>query len=285
MRWIIINADDFGSTDRVNAAIIRAHREGILTSTSLMVNEPAAAAAVQLAKETPGLAVGLHLALSNGFAASSPSNAPHLVLRNGRYRDDPARAGFAYFFKRTCRQEVRSEILSQFARFAATGLPWSHVDGHQHLHMHPVIWDEVIHCSEKFGAKCIRIPYEPWQPATKNNRFGRRVEWVFFRALRSRCLKTLAGKGFTVADRVYGHLETGRMTAAYVNELLGRLEGESNEIYFHPGTPHAAKLGLNDDMDVELDALLNKDVRATVDRLDLQLTTYPKLAASKQGNR
>src|SRR5262249_47715855 len=142
-------------------------------------------------------------------------------------------------------------------RFAATGLPFSHVDGHQHLHLHPVVWDHVIRQCEAYGVRCIRIPYEEFRPAARERLAGRRMEWLFFRALRRRCLRTLAGRGFVVADRVYGHLESGRMTARYVEGLLGRLGGQTNEVYFHPGTPHAQRLpGGSPDMDVDLDALL-----------------------------
>ena len=58
---LIVNADDFGRSRSINEAVIRAHREGILTTASLMVNEPACAEAVALAKENPRLGVGLHL--------------------------------------------------------------------------------------------------------------------------------------------------------------------------------------------------------------------------------
>src|SRR5690242_5450713 len=61
VRRLIVNADDFGMSEAVNEAIIRAHREGVLTSTSLMVTGAAAAEAVRLAKENPRLAVGIHL--------------------------------------------------------------------------------------------------------------------------------------------------------------------------------------------------------------------------------
>jgi predicted glycoside hydrolase/deacetylase ChbG (UPF0249 family) len=86
-----VNADDFGRSRRVNDAIVRAHREGVLTSTSLMVGEPAAEEAVALARENPGLGVGLHLVLADGFA-SGPKGAP-IVDAEGRLPADPVAAG------------------------------------------------------------------------------------------------------------------------------------------------------------------------------------------------
>src|SRR5271157_1529204 len=78
-RRLIVNADDFGRSESINQAVIRAHREGILTTASLMVNEPAAEQAARLARENPGLGVGLHLALVCGAAALAPARIPHLA--------------------------------------------------------------------------------------------------------------------------------------------------------------------------------------------------------------
>ena len=277
MKAVIFNADDFGASETINAAVLRAHTEGVLTSASLMVNEPAADLACSLARESPSLAVGLHLALSNGRPALPPTEIPHLANAAGRFREEPARAGIFYFFSRAARREIRREVDAQFARFAALGLPWSHVDGHQHLQLHPIIWDAMVRQCEAFGVRRVRIPFEEFLPRSPGRAVGRRIEWAFFRALRRRCLRTIEGRGFTFTDRVYGHLETGRMTEEYVVDLLGRLKGRTNEIYLHPGTAHAAPLADRPDMDVELHALLSPRVRARLEELCLRLATFPQL--------
>jgi chitin disaccharide deacetylase len=63
VRRVIINADDFGETDGLNRGIIEAHRQGVVTSTSLMPRGPAAGAAAAHAKDNPGLSFGLHVDL------------------------------------------------------------------------------------------------------------------------------------------------------------------------------------------------------------------------------
>src|SRR6266581_8358627 len=78
-RRLIVNADDFGRSASINRAVIRAHREGILTTASLMTNEPASAEAVALARENPGLGVGLHLTLICGHSALPQKRIPGLV--------------------------------------------------------------------------------------------------------------------------------------------------------------------------------------------------------------
>jgi len=69
VRYLIVNGDDFGMTPGVTRGILDVHRRGILTSTSLMVNRPAAAAAATLAREAPELSVGLHLECEEGTEA------------------------------------------------------------------------------------------------------------------------------------------------------------------------------------------------------------------------
>lgn len=276
-RCVVFNADDFGASDATNAAILRAHREGALTTTSLMVNEPAAASATALAREAPALGVGLHVVLSDGRAALPHARIPHLADPSGRFRADPARAGIAAFFSRSARREVAAEVAEQFARFDAASLPLSHVDGHQHLHLHPVIWDAVVAECAARAVRVVRIPCEEFLPAGHARVAGRRAEWLFFRALRGRCRRSLARHGLREMDRVYGHLETGQMTEEYVVGLLGRLRGQTNEVYFHPGTPHARPLPDTPDMDVELAALLSPAVRQRIAALGLRLTTFAAL--------
>src|SRR5262245_16207624 len=98
-----------------------------------MVNERACEQAVELARANPGLAVGLHLVLVLGRAALPYPEVPHITSREGRFTDSPFRAGLNYYFSPAARREMRREMRAQFERFAATGLPFSHVDGHTHL--------------------------------------------------------------------------------------------------------------------------------------------------------
>ena len=92
-RRLVVSGDDFGSAPEVNAAIVRAHRDGILTATSLMVTGDAAADAVARAGTCPRLAVGLHLVLVQGRPASPPARVPGLAPRAGAFRDAPIGTG------------------------------------------------------------------------------------------------------------------------------------------------------------------------------------------------
>ncbi|MGB8698288.1 MAG: ChbG/HpnK family deacetylase, partial [Thermosynechococcaceae cyanobacterium] len=159
-RFAIVNGDDFGFSPGVNAAIVQAHQHGVLTSTSLMVTGAAFPEAIALAQAHPDLAVGLHLVLVCGKSALPPERIPHLVDSQGQFPDNPTQAGLRYQFSPAARQELRLEIRAQLEQFRQTGLPLAHVDGHLHLHAHPVVLDILIDLAPEFGIRVIRLPYE-----------------------------------------------------------------------------------------------------------------------------
>src|SRR5580692_5998960 len=106
-RRLVVNADDFGRSHSINEAVIRAHQDGILTTASLMVNEPGLDEAVALSRQNPRLGVGLHLALSHGHSALPPEKIPGLVNGRGKFSDRPTATGFRYFIQRSLREQLR----------------------------------------------------------------------------------------------------------------------------------------------------------------------------------
>ncbi|MEN8181694.1 MAG: ChbG/HpnK family deacetylase [Myxococcota bacterium] len=131
-RWLIVNGDDFGMSPGVSRGIVDAHRRGILTSTSLMVERPAAAEAAALAREAPELSVGLHLEL-DGSAPADPRKATQDQLR-------------------------RFEQLM--------GRPPTHLDSHHDVHQDPRVLPEVLEATRPLG-----IPVRGHSPATCLTRF------------------------------------------------------------------------------------------------------------------
>jgi chitin disaccharide deacetylase len=161
-RRLIVNADDFGRSHSINEAVVRAHREGILTTASLMVNEPACDEAVALAKENPRLGVGLHLALLFGRSALSRERIPGLVNARGEFSESPVHAGMKFFFERALCDQMEAELEAQFARFHATGLKLDHVNGHLHMHLHPTVFEILMRRAREWGITHLRLTCEPF---------------------------------------------------------------------------------------------------------------------------
>lgn len=279
---LIINGDDFGYSSGVNRAIIQAHQQGVLTSTSLMVNEGAADEAVQLAQATPSLAVGLHLVLVLGRATLSPTTIPTLVDAQGKFTNSPFVAGVKYYFSPGARRELRQEMRAQFEKFVATGLPFSHVDGHTHLHMHPVIFDELVKLCEEFGVQRLRIVKGEIRLSLQLDRsqvLGKVVIGSVFNLLARRCEKKLRGRGFGVPEKVYGLLQTGNLNESLLLRLIPQMTPTTSEIYAHPLAPDAEEWNEQENPHgfMELQALLSPRVREALQQAGFKLTTYPHL--------
>lgn len=261
----------------MNAAIIQAHEEGVLTSTSLMVSGDAAQEAIALAKDHPHLAVGLHLVLVCGKSVLPPSQIPHLVDSQGNFSSNPTQAGLNYQFNQATRAELRLEIYAQLAKFRASGLNLSHVDGHLHLHVHPVILNILTEFAAEFQIKFIRLPSEE---LTKNLKIDQRnlltkIVWsIVFGQLRRYGEGLLKANNIKFADRVYGLLQTGDMSEKYLLDLIPQIEAELVEIYSHPALVNTET---NNGGEVELAALLSQEVRQLLTVKDFKLSNYNQL--------
>lgn len=270
-RRLIVNADDFGRSDLINQAVVRAHREGILTSTSLMVNEPAAAAAIQLARANPTLGVGLHLTLACGAAALPPGKIPDLANASGRFSDNAPAAGCRYFFSPRCRQQLRLEIEAQVEKFHATGLVLDHVNGHLNIHLHPVVLRILVENASRWGIRALRLTRDLFflNARLASGQWGYRTSHaVIFDLLSWRARPLLAQRNIRHTAVVFGLLQNGRVDAAYVKKLLPRLPAGDSELYSHP------LLGQPQD---EFEALIDPDIRHVTRQLGLRLVRYQDL--------
>ena len=276
---LIVNADDFGASAQVNEAVIRAFREGVLTSASLMVTGDAFEQAVLLAKENPGLAVGIHLVTVVGRSVLPPSEIPSLVDPDSNFSNNPASAGLRYFFSPRARRELRKEIAAQFEKFRSTGLPLSHIDGHLHLHIHPVIFNAAVELGAKYGARRMRVPVEERRLALEFDRANlllKTVHTLLFGGLGWYMKRKLRARGFIFPERVYGNLQSGQMSERYFLYVLDNLKSAASEIYFHPAAYPAERL-LNDEERqclIEFETLTSKRVKERIQQLGVALTNY-----------
>ena len=142
MKYLIVNADDFGFTRDVNRGIVHGHRQGILTATTLMATGAAFDHAVELARENPELDVGVHLVLVDG--PGFPATLPRLLVSLSRIH-------------------IYDEFARQVGKILDAGLHPTHLDTHKHTHLLPPVLDAVAHIAEEFRIPWVRRRFGPFR--------------------------------------------------------------------------------------------------------------------------
>ncbi len=269
---LVVNADDFGRSHSINEAVVRAHREGILTTASLMVNEPACGEAVALARENPKLGVGLHLTLLCGKSALPPEQIRGLVNARGEFSNQPVATGFRYFFQRGLREQLRAEIHAQCAKFRAAGLPLDHVNGHLHLHLHPTVFSILMDDADQLGIQHLRLTRDCLSRSrrmTHGRWFYRVSHAAIYEWLSRRARRPLQQRGIRHPQITFGLLQHARVDEEYILNLLPELPPGDSELYSHPSL---------DEFRHEFGALVSPRVKELVGKLGIELIRYQDLA-------
>ena len=272
VRQLAVTADDFGVSGRVNAAVVRAAQEGILTGTSWMAGGGAADEGLARAHDVPQLALGIHLTFVLGRAVLPPRLVSELADDDGRFPASPVRQGVRLAASRTSRDQLRAELRAQIERCLAADHTPRHLDAHLDFHVHPAVFPIVAALAREYRVPAVRIPRDPLGPALA---FDRRhaprklVEAAIFAILCRRAVRIAHDHGLRVADRVYGHHQTGAVDERYVLSVIRDLPAGVSELYCHPG----AYPGATED-DPELSALLSRDVRGACERGGVELRHY-----------
>jgi len=255
LKRLIINADDFGFTPDVNAGIVHAHREGVLTSTTLMANGEAFEDAVRLAYETPGLDIGCHLALVQGTS-----------LRTGRpFPESPLR-----LLKElgSGQVDVYSELRAQIEKIRDVGIVLSHLDSHKHTHIIPSVFRTVVRLAQEFAIPYVRLPLDH---TTRFVGAACQVADVYYRRM-------AAGSNVQMTDHFLGFRLTGYLTEESFAIALRGLQDGTTEFMCHPGFCNAelkaARTRLKESRVRELEALTSPRIRKLMDEESIHLATF-----------
>lgn len=270
---LIVNADDFGQSHGVNEAICALYDEGVVTSASLMVAGDASEDAVARARERPGLAVGLHVALVHAPAFLPPDAVPRLVGSDGRLTVNHVRSGLLATLDAAYRRELRRELDAQIRAFDQLDLGWSHVDTHVHFGLTPAVFRMLLDAIKQYPVVGLRVPeddyalYRQLNPADAPRHRALALWFTLACRLQRRALR---GTGYVVARRCYGLFRTHCITADYVSALVRALPDGDAELHCHPdlSTPEGRQ---------EFEALRGKSFRRALTERSVTLATYGAL--------
>lgn len=243
MPQLIVNADDFGLTRGVNLGIVQTHRAGIVTATTIMAGGPAFAHAIELARDTPSLDVGVHLVLWPEDEAL-PQRLPSFVARA----------------LRSSALEIEASFSRQVERVWQAGVAPSHLDTHKHTHWLPNVMRAVAAVARRFGIAWVRRP-------------------LFARQARTAGLRTA---DHFLGIRLTGRMNEESLAGALSRLRPGLTElmchpGICDEDLRRSPTR------LKEHRQREMEALASPAVKALVKRHEIELTSYRALEEEGQG--
>jgi len=280
VKALIVNADDFGLSPEVNGAVARAHRNGILTSASLMVAEPHCDEAARIARENPGLDVGLHAVVCKGRSVRPPADLAPVVDALGRFPENPVLAGLRWFFDGNARARLAAELRAQVERHLELVGYLNHIDGHLNFHVHPAIADILLELAVEFKVPCLRLPRERVMTTLglrRDHAARKAVEAVIFRTLSRRTRRMMRERGLISTDWLFGLHQSGHLDEDYILAIIDRLAEGTTELYFHPamdlgGTPPPPPA------QIEAEILTSPRVREAIAGRGIKLTNFAALA-------
>jgi chitin disaccharide deacetylase len=292
-RNLIVNADDLGWSEGVNRGILEAHRNGIVTSASLLANGAAFASAVEMARSAPGLGVGVHLNLSNGRPVAGLTEVRSLVDARGEFHDGPEGLLLKIATRRLDLDEVEKEFEAQIRRVRDVGIAPTHLDGHKHAHMLPGLFELALRLAKRHGIGAIRVSHEASRLRAALAGGGEaRASVVLKQGVQARGLKLLApdarrqaeSAGVSTADYLCGIAQTGELTKEGVLRLLKNLPEGTTELICHPGYADAELRGsatrLQESREKELAIFTDAKIRNVVAAQGIRLIDYGFVASA-----
>ena len=286
---VIVNADDLGFSPGVTDGILRAHAEGIVTSTTIAANMPAAAQAVKRLAEAPDLGVGVHLnasqgpALSGGAAApAGPASPPSGQAAGGPdgVMNRTATAVILACLRRPAALDaIEAEFDAQIRWVLDHGIRPTHLDSHRHAHGFPPIFARVARLARRYHIPFVRwcreaLPPGGWPPAPGRQRRN------------SRMLSCLARVNAAIAPELratrgtWGLMHTGFIDAGWFVRAARGVRAGVTELMVHPAAAIDVDPGMTRLLEcrrVELDALCDPAVRKAFQKHGIDLTHYGRL--------
>ena len=271
MKRLIVSGDDLGLHPGINAGVLRGHLAGIVTSASLCPNGAAFEDAVAGLRGAPDLDVGVHLTLV-GESPTLPADRLPTLAPQGLLPPHFRALFLRLALRRVRASEIEDEVTAQIARARDVGVRVSHLDSHQHVHLHPAVLPIVLRVARRFGIGAVRA-----SPRMAGARSLRSALLTF--ASRAGASRMREARVRT-PDALVGIAETGRLDEALLLALVAGLRDGVSELVCHPGAGDGAigaAYGWGFGWDAEAAALTSPKVREAVRREGVQLVAFADL--------
>lgn len=244
MKYLIVNADDYNLTEDVSRGIIEASRNGIVTSTTVMVNIPGFDKTLNLLLNS-SVSAGIHFNLT--FGEPVCNDVPGLVNKEGRFNR-------RFEIEPEHISQVVREIDAQYNRFLASGIKPSHFDSHHHVHTKPEL-------------KKIFFDFACEKNLPMRSRAGLHKDET-------------SEQNIKTPDYFYENFYGDRATVSTMEYILKHLKDGVSEIMCHPGYKSKSLEEISSytcNREKELSVLTDTEILKLVDYLDIKLINYEHL--------
>lgn len=277
---LIVNADDYGRSPGVSRGILRAHSHGIVTSTTVMINQPAIEMQLASALACPDLGIGLHLVFTAWRPVLPPGTVPSLVDDQGRFLDQHT----VWAQPDTLSlEQLHAELAAQLARFSAlTGREPDHLDCHHFVHLYPPFFRVYADLAAQFHLP-LRVPFPPqadFRRALDTLPFLEDFPHDLVRGMITTNSALLNARLLVYPDHfISTFFGEDALSVGYLLNLLRTLPAGTSELMCHPGYVDSslASSTYRTEREGELDLLTHPAVRAEVDVLGIELITFGSL--------
>ena len=284
MRRLIVNADDFGLTRGVNRGILEAHRQGIVTSATIMANGQAFDDASERVTATSRLSVGCHVVLVDGRPVLGGQTLSNNRFDDGRFFENLSAFALRASSGNVNADDIEAEATAQIRKLQAAGVVVSHLDTHKHTHIIPAVLRPLLRAARACGVPAIRNPFGPVHVSivAKHPKLWKQFGKItILRGLGKPFRRSVAAAGMLTTDGTVGIVATGAMDARLFEDIVTGLPEGTWELVCHPGYDDADLDGirtrLRESRAVELRLLISPEAREILDRGKVQLISYREL--------
>lgn len=275
---LLVTGDDFGYCQSINNGIFEAYKNGILRNVSLIAAGEGFDHAVQILKQNPGLAAGVHITLVASKPVSDPGNISTLCDTSGYLPVDYFRFAAKLFSGRFKMVDIEKEITAQVELVVNNGITPTHIDSHQHVHILPHVRDIFIQTAKKFSIPFIRIPKEQIDRASvKDYRPVQLLKYALTIPLIDSLKKRVKKSNLQYCKYFHGLMVSGKMSQPRLLNILKNVRPGINELMCHPGYPPPS----NDPAhrwgylwDTEREALTNKETLAFLESETIHICNF-----------
>jgi predicted glycoside hydrolase/deacetylase ChbG (UPF0249 family) len=263
---LIFNADDYGRSPEISQGIRAAHKYGVVTSTTCMMNISTTADDISLAlKETPMLGLGVHLVLTMGQPLSAHGAVRSLTDQQGGFlkygpllKSLPSLNG----------EEVKKEWRAQIAAFIeAAGKKPDHLDSHHHAsYFSPLLFRVMLELAKEYDCP-IRFPFTAKTSG----------DWGNMRRYVPDLLKEFNPRR---PDNFIAEFYDQQARPAVLMKLIQELGEGVSEVMCHPGfVPDAfvSESSYNKLRQRELGILIDPAIKNAIEEREIQLINFGQL--------